>query len=152
MLTRSFRAAFLLGLIATSACGEVTAVERRMGIAQARWQDNRPFSYRFTLRRSCECSPEMIGPVVVEVTNNVVTSRTYTITGAAVGPSALELFPSIDGLFEVVDAALREDAAQLGVAYDPTWGYPTHISIDYRADMVDDEVLYVVSGFEPRQE
>jgi uncharacterized protein DUF6174 len=89
----------------------------------------------------------MSGPVVVVVRDGVIESRRYTSTDAAVPSTHAALFPSIDGLFDVIEAARREDPARLDVTYDPRYGYPTRISIDYDAVTVDDEVMYQVRDF-----
>jgi hypothetical protein len=146
------RAALIVILLASAACGDATALDRRMGFAQALWQEQGPPSYRITVSRSCECMPETTAPAVVEVTDGIVTSRRYVQSGEVVPSQYAEWFPTIDGLFGIIEAARRDRVAQLDVTYDPTWGYPTRISIDREANMVDDEVVISARAFEPREE
>jgi hypothetical protein len=92
----------------------------------------------------------MIGPVVVTVRNGAIESRHYTRDGAIVPAEYAELFPSVEGLFDIIETARREGAAQLDVSYDPTLGYPVRIAIDWHATHVDDEVTYRGSDLLPR--
>lgn len=147
----AIRITLLVALVATAACQSGTGPERWLAVAQARWADQGPASYRFTVMRSCECLPEMSGPAVVTVGSGAIASRHYLSTGAVVPSTYAAFFPSIDGLFEIIEAARREDVGRLDVTYDPTYGYPTRIAID--GDGVvgnDDEVTYQVWDFEPR--
>jgi uncharacterized protein DUF6174 len=130
-------------LVATLiACSVATGPGLEFATARARWAQRGPGSYSITVRRSCECLPEMMGPVVVTVRNGVVESRQYTTNGAAVPSEYAELFPPVDGLFGVIETARRDGAARLDVSYDPTFGYPVRIAIDWHAVHVDDEVTY----------
>ena len=152
MASRPMRAALVIILVGVAACGDVTAVDRRIGMLRSFWEGQRPASYRITVSRSCECMSETSAPAVVEVTNGVVTSRHYVHTGEPVPPQYAGSFPTIDGLFEIIEAARRDRVARLDVTYDPTYGYPSRISIDHVANMVDDEVVISARGFEPREE
>jgi len=80
-----------------------------------------------TISNSCECLPGTSGPVVVTVRNGVVTSRRYVGTGAAVAASFAGAFPAVEGLFALVDAAVRSGTRPLDVRYHATFGYPTRI-------------------------
>ena len=146
----AIRITLVVALIATAACQSGTGPDLRSAMAQARWARHGPSSYRITVSRSCECLPEMTGPVIVTVGGGAIESRHYVSTGAVVPSTYAALFPSVNGLFEIIEAARREDPARLDVAYDPTYGYPTRISIDYDVVMADDEIVYRAQDFVPR--
>ena len=148
-LTDSAIVAWLLGATACSG-GAPTSVrfELAQSQAEARWSREALASYRFTIHRSCECLPEMTGPTVVVVTDRIVASRHYQRTGAAVPERYVDLFPTVEGLFALIDLAREQGAVSIDVQYDATYGYPTHIAIDYAAPMVDDEVVYTISSFQ----
>ena len=138
-LTVAAAAALVLG------CDSATSPDDdELAAARLRWTMRGPESYSVTISRSCECTPEMTGPVVVTVRNGVVQSRVYTSTGAAVAAGSIELFPSVEGLFRLIEDAIDQRAARLVVQYDPTLGHPIVISIDWASDTVDDEVTYQV--------
>jgi len=132
------------------ACGGPTAPERQLQAARLKWERARPAAYTITVARWCECTQEMSGPVVVAVRDGAIESRTYVASAAAVGPTYADLFPSIDGLFERIDDAHRRRAASVEVTYDPEFGFPVTISIDYDRVMADDELTYRATNFQPR--
>ena len=145
----SSRTTLLVALVATAACRSGTGPDRRLVVALARWAEQSPASYRITVSRSCECLSEMSGPVVVAVSNGAVESRHYTSTGAVVPSTYAASFPSVDGLFEIIEAARREGAAQLDVTYDPTYGYPTEVVFDNIRNAIDDEQTYTITDYRP---
>jgi hypothetical protein len=131
----------------TAACSATTGLTADLAAARLRWAREGPADYTMTVARSCECAPESTGPVVVTVRNGVVASRRYVRTGMAVAASYEPLFPAVEGLFARIDSASRQGVHALRVDYHPTLGYPTRISIDVNAQMVDDELTITVSDF-----
>ena len=89
----------------------------------------------------------MTGPVIVTVQNDVVVSRTYKNSGAAVTAEYASLFPAVDGLFESIAKLHGEDPHEIDVDYDAALGYPLSISVDMHKDYVDDEFLVTISSF-----
>ena len=138
------------GATILGACGGPTAPKRQLQAARLKWERARPAAYTITVARWCECTQEMSGPVVVTVRDGAIESRTYVASAAAVGPTYADLFPSIDGLFERIDDAHRRRAASVDVTYDPGFGFPVTISIDYNRIMADDELTYRATNFHPR--
>lgn len=125
----------------------------QLSAARARWAAKAPARYRYTFSKSCECMPETTQATRVEVERSVgnpehITSLTYVSGGTAVDGRYQALFPTVDGLFAIIQDAIDRRAAQLSVTYDPELGYPRTISIDYEPVMVDDEVLYRASELE----
>ena len=144
-LPRALRPALLLAA-ALAGCGEPTAPRFELAAARQRWATHGPADYQLTVRRSCECGPDALGPVTVTVRGGVATQRTYTATGAPVDAELGALFPDVPALFALVAEAQARDAAQLAVTYDPALGHPTLVSVDYRAEIADDEFVYTVSA------
>ena len=89
----------------------------------------------------------MSGPVIVSVRNGVVESRQYTQTGASVTSEYANALPTVEGLFALVDEAIRNGTKPLTVQYDPTLGYPTRIAL---GDPAADAPLYLVSDLRAR--
>ncbi|HET9589034.1 MAG TPA: DUF6174 domain-containing protein, partial [Anaerolineales bacterium] len=58
-------------------------------------------------------------------------------------------FATIDLIFAEVEADLAGAADQVTVTYDPTYGFPVDITIDYVEEAIDDELYLIVSNFEP---
>lgn len=125
-------------------------VEARLNAAEQRWLQRTPGAYRITESRSCECPSEVAAPMVVSVTtlmgyptgpvmewlNDVRYESDGSLVPEQYRPAAL----TVQELFALIRDALDRHAARLDVEYDAQYGYPTTISIDYDAQMVDDEI------------
>ena len=114
--------------------------------ARERWEDARPSSYVYEIERLCFCAIEAIGPVRVQVQGSAVVERLYVDSGATVPPGMAELFPTVDGLFDILASALAGDAHEVRAEYDPNLGVPTEFWIDYIELAADDELGMRVTG------
>jgi Family of unknown function (DUF6174) len=151
MRTTSLTFACLAAAAATlGACDGPTAPERQLQAARLKWERTRPAAYTFTVARYCFCTQEGSGPVIVSVRDGVVESRTYVNSGAAVAPTYADYFPTVDGLFELIEDAHRQGADAINATYDPARGFPVVISIDYVREMADEELSYSTTNFQPR--
>jgi hypothetical protein len=127
--------AVLLTLSAGGCNADVTGPVGELAVARARWTSVAPVAYSVVVSRSCECLEAAAGPVLVSVRNGVAQSRQYTATGAPVAAGLSEQFPTVEGLFAVIDAAIRDRIQPMQVVYDPALGYPTRVIIgDTSAD------------------
>lgn len=134
------------------ACQSATAPQERLDQARARWASRGPRAYSINVTRSCECSGPMTGPVAVLVWNDVVQSRRYVSSGDTVPTSLASAFPSVEEMFSRIERVMAEHPARLDVRYDPATGYPSVVSIDYDARMVDDEIVYRLDNLMPATE
>jgi hypothetical protein len=133
-------------LFAAGGCGESLAPEEdALRNARRRWVSNGPADYSFELARSCECTPEMAGPVRLVVQRGIVLRREYVSNQAPVPAQYAQNFPSVEGLFDVVADALRDNAWRVEVDYDPNNGLPRVISVDYDRVVADDEFTYTAT-------
>jgi hypothetical protein len=144
--------AFLCALLA--GCGLFTKSEldeerARLEDARATWRARGPAGYTYVFRRICFCAPAATNPVVIQVRQRSVVSVRYEDTGAAVDPSLLPLYPTVEGLFEIVEEAIDQEAEVVEATYDPTLGYPTSITLDGSSMIADDEATLTASGLVP---
>ena len=150
-LSRSFRLSrtLLPALLALAGCTDATGPDDAAALLEHNrsvWSGAGITSYRYTITRACECTPESAGPVTVEVRNGLVVDRRYE-SGAAVSPQYSEVFTTVPGLFDIIQEAVTLPAASLSVRYNQDYGYPESIAIDWVAGAVDDEVSYRVGSF-----
>ncbi len=54
--------------------------------------------------------------------------------------------PTIEGVFSEIEDALNQEYDDLKVTYDDVGGFPTSFWYDYWDEVVDDEMMYVVSN------
>lgn len=95
------------------------------------------------MTRSCFC--ESLGPIRVVVADGVVTSRT-TAGGQPVPAASANNYPDVPGLFALVEDAFRR-AATTNATFDPQYGFPAQVVIDYIAAAIDDELTITAGGF-----
>jgi hypothetical protein len=114
--------------------------------ARSRWARNAPLQYSMTIRRGCECGTEAVGPVIVTVVNGAISAH-YINTGSAVPKTFAPLFPDVEGLFNLIEAAQRQHYYKVDVEYDAELGFPKSISLDHDKQAIDDESFTIVSEF-----
>jgi hypothetical protein len=137
----------LLMVALSGGCSHSTAVERELAAAKHRWAQTAPPAYQVTIVLSCFCVNEITRPVVVAVRQGQVESRRYVDTGAEVDARYAFAFPTIDGLFALIEDAVARNAARVEATYDGARGFPVTIAIDYSATHVDDELFYGTRDF-----
>ena len=53
---------------------------------------------------------------------------------------------TIDGVFDDIQQAIDQHAAQIQLSFDPTLGYPTAVFVDHSHQIVDEELALQLSG------
>lgn len=147
---RAVVAMLLAGLAA--ACSLLDpADEERDGLERARqrWEAVGLDHYTYLVRRACECLPETTGPFEVRVRPGEEPLVIRPEDGRPVEPPVSRAFPSVPGLFSVIDDALRRGAYRVDVDYDSETGTPLRMSIDYDERLADEELLYWSTVPEP---
>jgi hypothetical protein len=123
------------------ASGELT-------VHHAKWNARGLRHYRYEFQRSCECLPEMAPPVVIEVRDGIVVAVAHVQTGESLGSTSAANRPTVDELFNELQRAFR-DADRVDVTYDPTFDYPSRVTIDWDVNVADEERIYVAKNLTP---
>jgi len=116
---------------------------RHVETARSRWNAVRLDRYTYDLLRICECTPELAGPVSVSVQGADPIAWAY-VDGSAVPASIRPSFPSVDGLFDLIEDAIRQGAWEVTAMYDGETGVPIEFRIDYEQFVFDEEAYYRV--------
>lgn len=92
-------------------------------------------------------------PLTVEVQDGEVVSMT-DINGEAFPmddpmSDLVMKHATIDRLFSELGSDAVQEADHLTMSFDPTYGFPTEVAIDYIELAADDELYLSVSAFEP---
>ncbi len=117
--------------------------------ARSRWQTAGIAHYRFNLRVACFCAFVDKMPMTIEVRDGQIASIRYS-DGTPVSAEDQKMFErylTIDRLFDFT-AQSQKDADQIEVVYDPTYGFPTTVQIDFIKQAADDELGLFVSDFQ----
>ena len=107
-------------------------------------------NYDYTVQFGGFTAPEYRRPIAVSVNNGQVSNMTYADTGEAVAADRQASVPSMQDLFQELRDAYKNNAAQVNVTYDSTYGYPSSLYIDRSAMIADEEISYNVSNVRVR--
>ena len=143
MMLRPWLVALPLALLA---CESPTGPDARgqLETARANWEAHGGAWYTFRLSRECFCV--LSGrQIELSVENGSVTWAQYTDSKSPVENAWFAYLQTVPDLFDLIDDAITRKAASLAVSYDPIYGYPTKISVDYSATVADDEETYTAS-------
>lgn len=145
--------AFAVLALGVAGCDDITGPggrlyneQRDLTWARRTWTAQYITDYEYVVRRNCYCG---MGGVAVRVTvqGDRVVAREIDGTSTPIPSSMNYLYPTIGGLFSVVQDAIDSRAYEVDSSYDPRYGFPTDIWIDYDRHAADDEEGYVLLRF-----
>jgi hypothetical protein len=149
----AFLSVVILGLLGAG-CGTETITEvhvpfqaerRELLLARAKWRAAGLVSYTYVIRHPCPCPAEYQNPTRVTVVNGAITSI------EPVGDSLGRIGPytTIEGQFDRLLRMIDLPVATYRVRYDEALGFPAGAFVDPRADLFDDEYLFIATDLEP---
>jgi hypothetical protein len=139
-------AALVSALVTSTSCSSMVGPGEQLADARVRWAERGPDAYSMTVMRGCECLPEVVGPAIVTVENGAISAR-YASTGAPVPMTYAGAFPNVEGLFDLIEQAQKDNYDDIDVEYDQELGYPIRISLDRDKRAIDDEMGVYVRDF-----
>jgi hypothetical protein len=147
MKTKFFSLFFVLGIV-FSACNGGSEFQQN----QKKWDGQNINHYRFTVAVSCFC-PFAGVEVTYEVLNGQVLNESVQSTfedqiDMVQVSDFYQPYNTIDKVFDYVGGAIKE-ADETTIEYDPTYGFPSTVSVDWIKQAVDDEMDLTLSNFEP---
>lgn len=112
----------------------------------AKWQEQRIDNYDFDLSASGYFRP--FGPTVKISVRNGKLASIENANGKLVRyPRVYEEFSTVDKLFEFLNTVNMRKPEKLVVAYDAERGFPTHVDLDEKEGISDDELTLKVTNF-----
>lgn len=146
MKTKTFSLSFTLILI-LSACGSGSTFQQNLD----KWEGEKISHYRFTVVVGCFC-PFAGAEVTYEVLNGQVMSESVKAdSNRPDDPDRISEFyqpyNTIEKVFDYVGRSIDE-ADETTIEYDPTYGFPTNIFVDWIKLATDDEMYLTLSNFE----
>ncbi len=111
-----------------------------------KWNDLNANNYRFTLERSGFIGGEARKPVDLIVAGNTVTNAQFSDGTNGQVPEFNQL--SIDELFNTIEQALDNNAAEVRVEYNATTGIPESIFVDQSQLIADEELFLSTRNFQ----
>ena len=139
---------FIFMTLVLTACslGGQTEIERN----KEKWQAANISHYRYNLFVGCFCVFSQDMPLIVEVKDGELVSMKYQ-SGNEIDTSSRELFEkyaSIERVFSELETNINGKADKVTVTYDPMYGFPAKIDVDFIKNAMDDELSLTVSNFE----
>lgn len=119
--------------------------------AQRLWADLGLQDYVFTYELACFCAGPGQSPARVTVTDGRVTGVLVPAEDRQVPEDELAEYPTIPDLFDDVEAWLDRDPASARTLFDPTFGHPVDVFVDFRADAIDEELGFRVRDLAPME-
>lgn len=121
----------------TGPSGRHAAEQARLDQARAQWRAQAIADYTYVFSRGCFCVTEYREPVTVTVRGRTIESVVSVQAGARRDPAG---YPTVEGLFDLVQNAIDEDAATIRTEYDPARGYLTSAYFDISERIADEEL------------
>ena len=120
-------------------------VQGELDINRALWDGAAIDDYSMNFQRLCVfCSVEFLIPVRITVRGDTIHELTDLDTEAPLEEPAPGAFLTIDGVFKDIQDAIDQDAAEIDVRYNSTFGYPTDVTIDVtRSRFLDDRQFQI---------
>ena len=145
--TRGLGLVTVLLSFAVGACGSdpLGPEEEALASARARWDATGLTSYTYTYRMACFCPPQILETALVSVSEGQVTGVYLVDSARPASPETFDLYHTIDGLFDRLDANLAQEPAQFEVTYHREAGYPTSADVDISRQIADEEYSFTAS-------
>lgn len=140
---------------ALTAAGTLRAADGPSALAEARalWRASAPAEYVYAYQKYCDCyrdePPETFVTVAAGEVQRVYHLHHDSPREVPAREGSLDLYWTIDGLFEKLAGAYASGAT-VTAEYDPTYGYPVRLFIDYDAGFTGDETDLRLTRFEIR--
>ena len=115
---------------------------RRLAEAKLRWESRSFTDYRYEIRTSCFCPPEVNQWSRVEVRNGVVVDVDAVDPDPDFPITTISYWQPIDTLFAHIERAISESGfssiyARVDVTYDSQLGFPTSIEYVSKPNIAD---------------
>jgi hypothetical protein len=131
----------LLFLFWCTACSKTELIQE-VNSQQKLWNEKNISNYTYSLRINCFCVTERVGPHMIKVVNNKIT----TVNGQPYNPDVTGTLPTVTELFEIIKLKLAQKPYQQNIKYDPVLGYPTEVHFDMDQRIADEEVGYIIES------
>ena len=123
-------------------------VQEELDINRALWDVAAIHDYSMSFQRICLiCQFEFLIPVRITVQGDTIFEVTDLDTGAPVAEPAEGAFLTIDGVFNVIQGAINQNAAEIDVRYNSMFGYPTDVDVDFSRSVFSDDTQFQIREF-----
>ena len=123
-------------------------VQEELDVNRAQWDAAAIHDYSMSFQRLCLfCTVEFSIPVRITVRGDTIFEVRDLDTGAPVVEPAVGVFLTIDEVFDAIQGAIDQGAAEIDVRYNSTFGYPTDVNIDISRSQFRDDAQFQIREF-----
>lgn len=83
----------------------------------------------------------------ISVRDGIIDGVVFSDSGAPIEPSRFDRYETVDGLFDLIQAAIDQNAFSISVEYNTQLGYPARASIDFDERIADEERGFTAEVF-----
>ena len=138
-------------LLASVACESPSSSARARVEADARdqWNERGFSNYSFEMRQSCFCAVETTQWARIEVVDGAVRRVVLVASGADVSEELFPVFPTIESLFDQLEAEQPTWIERIEAEYDTELGFPTLVKIVSKPEVADADATYYLRNVRP---
>ena len=139
----------LLVLVASSISGCSAYAKFQLEKHRGIWESNKPSHYSYFVGPACLCGPPSSIAHTVVVSPDTVSYEVDTggMSGEVTNSDLpVDMVLTVDRAFELIEEE-RKSAVSIKVEYDPEYGYPTYIDINYSRWRTDHRIQYHFNSF-----
>jgi hypothetical protein len=133
---------FPIILLLFTSCNKAESSDE-LTLNETKWKKGSIREYEFTLRISCFCPPETVGPHKIRVQADTI----FSVNGIPYQRGVSKKLPTLSELFTFIRESDTRNPYKKSVTYQTTFGFPEYIFYDFSEQIADEEILYVVSDF-----
>ena len=110
-----------------------------------KWDSEMASNYQFYFQWSCYCTMDFVAEVNITVIENRIQGAAFVEGGVPIPlDAAIKRYKVMDGLFDLLQSAIDDNAHTISAKYHPELGYPTEVWIDYEQNSVDEELGFSI--------
>ena len=113
----------------------------------ALWKKKDISNYEMTMKISCYCTKERLGPHRIVVENDKI----KTVNDLPYDPTKTGSILTINELFDFIMISLAKNPYQHSLEYDASFHYSKNIYFDFSQQVADEEIGYEITGFKALQ-
>ena len=129
-------------LLLCASCHKAESADE-LTLNESTWKQASIREYEFTLRISCFCPPETVGPHKIRVQADTI----FSVNGIPYQRGVSKKLPTLSELFAFIRESDARNPHKKSVTYQTTFGFPDYIFYDFSEQIADEEILYTVTDF-----
>lgn len=133
------------------ACQTPSSIDGARVLAEARdrWSERGFPNYSFEMQQSCFCAPETTQWARIDVVDGAVRRVVLVASGAEVSDELFPAFPSIESIFDQLEAEPPAWIERIEAEYDAALGFPTVVRFVSKPEVADADATYSLRNVNP---